>query len=95
MNKYLFPVLLLAEAVAFLQVIIFCQDLGFREIILEGDSLQVIQELSNFEENGTSTGMMLVDARSLLESFDSWTVQHTGRNNNRVAHAILAKMHWV
>lgn len=47
MSRSLFSNPLLAEAVASLQVIIFCQDFGYTDIIMEGVSLQVVQELNN------------------------------------------------
>lgn len=55
---------------------LFSHDLGFRDIILEGDSLQIVQELNSSEENETSTSMILANARSLLANFDTWAVQH-------------------
>lgn len=93
MKRDLFPKPLLAEAIAALQAVLFFHDWGFRNIILEGDSSQVVQGLKSSEENGTSIGMILVDARSLLANFDAWAGQH-GRNNNKTAHA-LGKDAWV
>lgn len=88
MQKNLYPDPFLAKAVAALQASLFCQDSGFRDTILEGDALQVVKGINHIKEIGTSIGMILADARSGLNRFDTWLVVHISRNNNKLAHVL-------
>ncbi|XP_040996051.1 uncharacterized protein LOC121242225 [Juglans microcarpa x Juglans regia] len=84
----LYPDPLLAEAYALLQATIFCKSLGWKEIILEGDSLQVVNFLKTGEVNDSYVGTMIRDTKSILNSFTSWTVRHILRAGNVVAHVL-------
>ncbi|XP_035550661.1 uncharacterized protein LOC118349577 [Juglans regia] len=53
-----YPDSFLAEAATALQESLFCQDLGFKNIILEGDILQVVKSINCNEEIGTNVGMI-------------------------------------
>lgn len=59
-------------------------------IILEGDSLQVINDITKDKGNLSSFGMVFSDIKSKLLSFTSWSTHHVKREANSVAH-ILAK----
>lgn len=88
MKRDIFPNPFLAEVVAALHATLFWQDVGFKNIILEGDALQVVQGIQNSAEVGASTCMIMADTRSMLANFVSWPVQHIGRNKNKAAHAL-------
>ncbi|XP_041011376.1 uncharacterized protein LOC121255167 [Juglans microcarpa x Juglans regia] len=87
-DLFLNPFLAEVVAVAALHATLFCQDVGFKYIILEGDALQGVQGIQNSAEVGTSTCMIMADTRSMLANFDSWSVQHIERNKNKAAHAL-------
>lgn len=101
MKRDLFPNPFLAEAIPALQATLFCKNLGFKNIIIEGDALQVVHGIQRSYELDTCTGMIMVDTKSILANFDNWSVQHVGRNKSKVAHAlgkntlgIRNKCHW-
>ncbi|XP_042972882.1 uncharacterized protein LOC122304682 [Carya illinoinensis] len=88
MQHDLFPDPLMAEAFAGLQASIFCKSLGYKDIIIEGDSLQVVSSLNSSTEVHTYTGQLISDTRSMQSSFSVWSARHTVRANNSVAHAL-------
>ncbi|KAF5443004.1 hypothetical protein F2P56_035601 [Juglans regia] len=88
MKHDLYPDPLLVEAYALLQASIFCKSLGWKELILERDSLQGVNYLKTGEANDSYVGTMIRDTKSILNSFTSWTVRHILRAGNVVAHAL-------
>ncbi|KAF5470856.1 hypothetical protein F2P56_011344 [Juglans regia] len=93
MKRSLLPDPLLAETFGALPATIFGYELRLSStIILEGDSLQVIQAISKVEEScTTSNGMLFIsDIRSKLQKFRDWSVHHVRRDVNVLAH-VLAK----
>lgn len=51
-------------------------------------NLQVIQGLTSFVQIDFYPGMLILDTRSTLAKFDSWSIQRTKRTNNTMAHAL-------
>lgn len=90
MNINLFPGPLLAKAFAALYVIIFALDLDLTRIILERDSLQVIQAIKKEEEDWRSVGMVIGDIKQKIKNFSQWIVNHVKRETIVVVR-ILAK----
>uniref|UniRef100_A0A7N2MU32 Reverse transcriptase domain-containing protein n=1 Tax=Quercus lobata TaxID=97700 RepID=A0A7N2MU32_QUELO len=76
------------EAMAAATALTFAKDLGFQRLILEGDSLEVIQALLERTETLTPTGLLLEDVRSLSQNFDLLLYSHTKRDGNAVAHSL-------
>ena len=76
------------EAMAAATALSFAKDLGFQRLILEGDSLEVIQALLERTETLTPTGLLLEDVRSLSQNFDLLLYSHTKRDGNAVAHSL-------
>jgi ribonuclease HI len=64
----------------------FCRERDFQSIILEGDSLQVIQGLKERTPSWRWYGHLLDDTRALLGTYRRWMVQHVKRDANRAAH---------
>lgn len=63
---------LLAEVVRVFQAAIFASELHLASVILEGDSLQIVQGLNLHQERWDSVGLVLLDTRSLLSNLESW-----------------------
>ena len=76
------------ESMAAATALTFAKDLGFQHIILEGDSLEVIQALWDKTKTLTPTGLLLEDVRSLSQNFDLLLYSHTKRDGNAVAHSL-------
>ncbi|XP_041027065.1 uncharacterized protein LOC121267283 [Juglans microcarpa x Juglans regia] len=64
--------------------------LGLTKIIIEGDSLQLIQAINGKGENWFAAGMMIDDVNGHLSYFESWLAIHIRREGNKAAH-VLAK----
>jgi ribonuclease HI len=79
-----------AEAMGALMAAELCRDLDLLDIILEGDSLQVVQALRCMSQNWSPYGQIVEDARSVLYTRMSWIVSHVKREANPAAH-YLAK----
>jgi hypothetical protein len=58
--------------------------------VLEGDSLKVVKALQTESPCWCKFGLMINDAKILLNSLQEWRVCHVKRMGNKVAH-ILAK----
>ncbi|XP_042964623.1 uncharacterized protein LOC122298843 [Carya illinoinensis] len=89
-RKSLFTEPLLAESYGALIAVNFAWDLGLANIILEGDSLQVVQALKKDQEAWCSSSMFLFKAKLGLSKFARWEVSHVRRDGNIIAH-LLAK----
>jgi ribonuclease HI len=81
----------IAEAQAALCAVEFSRDLGLQSIILEGDSLQVVNALKDPRPNWTKYGQLVADAKGILIMLRSWQICHTNREANCAAHG-LAKV---
>ena len=64
----------------------FATNLGFRRVVLEGDSMDVIQALRENAESLTPRGLLLEDVRMLSQNFEQLLYSHTKREGNSVAH---------
>ncbi|XP_075662967.1 uncharacterized protein LOC142632455 [Castanea sativa] len=63
-------------------------DLGFQRVILERDSMEVIQALRENTQPLTPTGLPLEDVRRFSQNFDELLFSHTKRDGNIVAHSL-------
>ncbi|XP_062155083.1 uncharacterized protein LOC133863104 [Alnus glutinosa] len=63
-------------------------EMGFQNVLMEGDSLSVIQELQKQGPNGSGCGQLIIDTKSILSSLDSVSFQHVKRDANKVAHCL-------
>ncbi|KAF5465143.1 hypothetical protein F2P56_015174 [Juglans regia] len=89
-RKKLYPDPLLAESYGALQAVKVAWEIGLKQIILEGDSLQVTKSLAEDREVLSSSSMFWSEARCYLNLFDKWEVSHVRRNDNHITH-LLAK----
>jgi hypothetical protein len=62
--------------------------LGLRSVILEGDALEVVQELKRVNEDAGHLGNLIGEIRVLLRRFDCWSFIHVKREGNKVAHTL-------
>ncbi|KAK9988875.1 hypothetical protein SO802_029114 [Lithocarpus litseifolius] len=58
------------ESLAAATALSFAAELGFRWVILEGDSMEVIQALRENDQSLTPTGLLLEDVRMLSQQFE-------------------------
>jgi hypothetical protein len=62
--------------------------LGLRSVILEGDALEVVQELKRVNEDAGHLGNLIGEIHVLLRRFDCWSFIHVKREGNKVAHTL-------
>ncbi|XP_059428517.1 uncharacterized protein LOC132162279 [Corylus avellana] len=80
-----------AEALAAWSAANVARRLNLRQVILEGDALEVVSVL-NMEGGWLGNyGQILQDAKNLLGRCLEWRASHTPRDGNKVAHS-LAKL---
>ena len=79
-----------AEFVGALMAAEFSRDLGLQDLILEGDSISIVNVLRSSVPNWSPFGQIIEDACGILFSRRSWDVMHVKREANMVAH-FLAK----
>jgi hypothetical protein len=77
-----------AEAIVAWMMADFCCKLGFRRVVLEGDSMEVVTALKRGGNCSERYGHFVDDARQLLNSLELWHVHHVGREANTVAHEL-------
>ena len=76
------------EALVALKAITFAREFGFRNAIIEGDSLGLIKALKSTEGSLSPTGLLVDDVKRVAISFERLLYSHVKRNGNRVAHSL-------
>lgn len=66
----------------------FGKDLGFQNIILEGDTLDIVQILQKEYQSWSRYGNLIEDLKTLLNSLMSWRVHHVKREANTAVHRL-------
>jgi hypothetical protein len=80
-----------AEALAAWKLAEICVRLGFNDVILEGDALEVVQALNREDQSWGRYGALTNEAKRLLRQVQKWKVCHVKRTANEAAHR-LAKL---
>jgi ribonuclease HI len=78
----------MGEAFAALQTLEFSRDLDLHYILLEGDSLQVVNMILEQGENWCRYGPVVADIHLILGSFRRWEIVHAKRTQNHAAHGL-------
>ncbi|XVF24499.1 hypothetical protein REPUB_Repub13aG0133400 [Reevesia pubescens] len=81
---------LVTEAYAAVKALIFAAEIGCRNIILEGDALQIINRLNNTDEDTSYIGHLILEGKTRLGQLGNNTAIHARKEANLVAH-LLAK----
>ncbi|XP_042972840.1 uncharacterized protein LOC122304646 [Carya illinoinensis] len=87
-NKFLNPDPYLAEACATLHAILLGSNIGLRNIILEGDALNVVNAINGVGEHWGQAGIVIADIQEILNCFNAWSVAFSHRSTNQVAHVL-------
>jgi ribonuclease HI len=72
------------------EAVIFCKDVGFYEIILEGDAKQVVDDVNSRSPKHDVSGLFVEGIRTEMQGLRGVTIAHVNREANNVAH-LLAK----
>jgi hypothetical protein len=65
----------------------FGRVMGYSNVLLEGDALEVVLALQN-DEGASSFGNLVIETKGLLSCFGSGLFQHVGREGNKAAHCL-------
>lgn len=79
------------EALAGRKVILFAQELGLQEVIVEGGAKIIIKSLNTDDDCMASFGHLIEDSRQLVASFRAFAFSHVKRKLSSVADK-LAKL---
>jgi ribonuclease HI len=79
------------EALAAVQTLILCRELGLPKIQLKGDAANVVKALNSKTEDWSRSGHIIKDACFLKQQFLFCEIIYVGRKGNNVAHN-LAKL---
>ena len=74
------------EALAALKALQLAYDLGFQNVILEGDSLGLIQALKAEDHNLSPLGLLVEDVKLFANNFVRLSYSHIKRSGNSVAY---------
>jgi ribonuclease HI len=66
----------------------FCARLGYSKVVIEGDSLEVINALSHSTDYWGRYRHLVDDAKLLLNRACQWKATHVKRTGNEVAHRL-------
>jgi len=66
----------------------FAYDMGFQNIIVEGDSLNMVKALKLHSDDNFYFGLVINDCKSLSCLFSSFLVSHVQRADNVVVHTL-------
>jgi ribonuclease HI len=81
----------LIEALAAKRAITFAMEVGVTDVEFEGDSENVIQDLSRPEAPHNAYGLIIEDARLILPYFQRYRLSHIRHSGNAVAHALARR----
>jgi ribonuclease HI len=76
---------LIVETVAVWTAALFIRIKGFDNVILEGDSMGVVQSLQGEEQSWAQASHLIEDTKRILGACRSWKVQHVRREANTAA----------
>jgi hypothetical protein len=69
-----------------LRALVFVKELGYQQVELEGDTIQIVQTQKNEGTNWCRYCLLIENARFMLNSLHLWSVNHVKREANVLAH---------
>uniref|UniRef100_A0A2N9GPD6 Uncharacterized protein n=1 Tax=Fagus sylvatica TaxID=28930 RepID=A0A2N9GPD6_FAGSY len=79
------------EALAARRAIIFAREVGIDNVEVEGDAENIIKDLSSNDPLHTPYGLVIEDAKALIQDLQQFSLSHTRRSGNSVAHALARR----
>ncbi|XP_059461760.1 uncharacterized protein LOC132190696 [Corylus avellana] len=80
--------LVVGEAMGALAAVEFSRDSGFFDVILEGDSKQVVDAITNTGPSWSKYEHIAGDIQEVRKTFRTWEVRHVKRVANEAAHRL-------
>lgn len=80
------------EAYSLLRILQWAQLFAFRRIVIESNCATIISvNISETFKVNSSLGLILLNCKALLASFESCRIQHVHRTGNAVAHELVRR----
>ncbi|OMO99660.1 hypothetical protein COLO4_13164 [Corchorus olitorius] len=79
-----------AECLAALKAITWAKDMGFNNIVLEGDALSIIRKVTASMPDFSPIGVYIAEIKVLSSSFVSCLFSHVHRDGNVIAHDLAS-----
>jgi hypothetical protein len=81
---------MVAETLAALSAILWCQEQSFQDVIFEGDALQVVKEVNSDRQCSTYYGHLVEDVKFGLRRLNCTRFCHVRRSANAAAHELAS-----
>ena len=81
----------ITEALAARRAILFAKEVGLTSVVFEGDAANIIRDLRSSETLHSAYGLVIEDAKTMLRDFQAYSLSHTRRSGNMVAHALARR----
>ena len=80
-----------AEALACCRAVVFAKELCLLSVIVEGDSMRIVQAASNKRANLSLFGHVINEIHDSWSSFSRISFQHVRRDGNMLAHSLARR----
>lgn len=87
-HKQMSTTSVMVEAMAALQAMMVGREMGAKNVIFEGDALQIVKAVNDPSMCESPFGLFVEDVKQVLGYFDSCIFQHVGREANSAAHGV-------
>jgi hypothetical protein len=94
-TRFFLVELVVAEALAALHTVEFSREMGFSDIIMEGDTLQIVKTVKDLDPNGSTYGHIVEGIKMGLNQLRSSKIEHVKRDANKAAYTIAKETIWV
>ncbi|MBA0756368.1 hypothetical protein Gogos_021456 [Gossypium gossypioides] len=74
--------------------LIYTEELGFRRIVVEGDSFSIIKKVVDAIEDESVSAALIKESKARIKNFDYIKFTFVPRMANRVAHEMAQKGKW-
>ncbi|XP_042939414.1 uncharacterized protein LOC122274444 [Carya illinoinensis] len=74
------------ELLAILRGLQLCILMGIPDLVIESDSLMLVEELNNSSESRSAWGNLVHEVKELIKRIPRYSVQHKGRMANEAAY---------
>ncbi|KAK5820251.1 hypothetical protein PVK06_025297 [Gossypium arboreum] len=78
----------MAEAMACLQAVTMAEEMGFQDILVEGDALTIIRKLNSAEDDKSSISSLIKEIKGRGNRFRRLRFEYVPREANKMAHGM-------